>query len=240
MGHAGDAAFRLVLATDLDDTLVGDPEALAELNSRLARRRSRVFLIYLTGRHSFSAVRLICAEALLLPDVLVSDAGTIVRYRPAFRRDRAWESRFAARWPREEVRTIAAGVPGLTAQAIHSPWRCAYYLEDEWALPRLVEALAGLAVRVVATGRCVDVIPAGAGKGAALDYLVARFGLPAAQLLVCGDGGNDLDMLRLGYRGVLVGNGKISPSLLPPTVYQAREPFAAGILEALRHFDLLP
>ncbi|MBC7335821.1 MAG: hypothetical protein H5U01_06060, partial [Clostridia bacterium] len=62
MGHAGDAAFRLVLATDLDDTLVGDPEALAELNSHLARRRSRVFLIYLTGRHSFSAVRLICAE----------------------------------------------------------------------------------------------------------------------------------------------------------------------------------
>ncbi|MCR4419004.1 MAG: HAD-IIB family hydrolase [Clostridia bacterium] len=230
----------LVLATDLDDTLVGDPAALAELNSWLALRRRQVFLIYLTGRHALSALNLIGAEALLVPDVLVADAGTTIRYRPQFRRDRVWESRFAERWDPRKIEQIASGIPGLSPQGIRSPWRRSYYLGEEKALALLTEALGCLAVRVVVTGRNVDVLPAAAGKGPALRYLVSRFTLPSEKVFVCGDGGNDLDMLQLNYRGVLVGNGSLPPSLLPPTVYRASKPYAAGILEALRHFGLAP
>lgn len=230
----------LVLATDLDGTLVGDPDALAELNSRLALRHQQVFLIYLTGRHTLSAMDLIGREALLVPDVLVADVGTIIRYRPRFRRDRAWESRFVDCWNGKKIEEIATGIPGLSPQRIRSPWRRSYHLEEEEALTLLVEALSRLAVRVVVTGRNVDVIPAVAGKGPALRYLVSCLNLPSEKVFVCGDDGNDLDMLQLNYRGVLVANSSLPPSLLPPTIYRANKPHAAGILEALHHFGLAP
>lgn len=229
----------LVLATDLDDTLVGDPTALSELNSWLALHYQQVFLVYLTGRHTFSALELIAREALLIPDVLVTDVGTIIRHRPQFRRDRLWESRFANCWNGKRVEEIANRIPGLSPQRIRTPWRRSYHLVREEALDLLVEAVSSLEVRVIVTGRSIDIIPAATGKGAALRYLVSSLNLPHEKVLVCGDGGNDLDMLQLNYRGVVVANSSLPPSLLPPTIYRANKPYAAGILEALHHFGFI-
>jgi len=106
-------------------------------------------------------------------------------------------------------------------------------------MPLLINALSGLAVRVIVSDRNVDIIPAAAGKGPALKYLVSRLNLPSEKVLVCGDGGNDLDMLQMGYRGVIVANGEILPSLLPSTVYRASRPHAGGILEALQHYGII-
>jgi hydroxymethylpyrimidine pyrophosphatase-like HAD family hydrolase len=82
-------------------------------------------------------------------------------------------------------------------------------------------------------------LPSGAGKGAALAYLRrSRLG-STTRILVCGDSGNDLDMLTLGLPAVVVSNAspEVRAAALPPTVYQAQAPYAGGILEAIDHYQ---
>lgn len=240
------ADLRLVLATDLDNTLIGDAAALARLQAMLSRRRDRVGLIYLTGRSRDSALTLLAAAGALAPDVLVSDVGTAIGFGPAYAPDPQWTALLAPRWNRQGVLRAAAGCAGLIGQDIAAPLRCSFHMGDAPAttLRQLSRRLAaaGLDCRLVLSSGCdLDVLPRGAGKGAALCYLQARLVLPAGAVLVAGDSGNDLDMLQLGYHSVVVGGCR--PELagaLPPGVRRARGRAAAGILEALYHFGLAP
>jgi hypothetical protein len=52
----------------------------------------------------------------------------------------------------------------------------------------------------------VDILPAGCSKGAALLRLAARRGLGAEEILAIGDNWNDLSMLEMAGRRVLMGN----------------------------------
>lgn len=235
---------RLVLATDLDDTLVGEPEGLTELWRELAKLKP-YRLVYLTGR-SLEQVRLLMDEAgLPVPDVLATDAGTQI-WRPSsqggFVEDSGWARRMEPGWDGPAVKRAAARVAGLEPQPVKARWRASYWLtEDEAAvLPRLRQALeeAGLQVElVVSAGLYLDLVPAHAGKGAALRYLLEEEGWPREAVLVCGDSGNDRSMLEAGFRAVVVANHR--PELAPlrgrPWVYFAKSPAAWGILEGLRH-----
>ncbi|MDI3522672.1 MAG: hypothetical protein PWP43_854 [Bacillota bacterium] len=236
MPDTADKGLDLVLATDLDATLVGDTSSLQRLNAWLAARHPRVFLIYLTGRHTLAAWELIAKEHLLLPDVLVCDLGTIVRSAPGFHRERRWEERFLPEWPVGQIERACAAVPFVLRQRWRPPWRRSYYLLEHTALNRIEAALSGLPVKAVVSGANVDVIPQSGGKGPALHHIVAAWGLPPDRVLVCGDSGNDLDMLSLGYKSAVVGNASLERSALPPGIFIAVQGFAAGILEALSHF----
>ncbi|MCD8022367.1 MAG: HAD-IIB family hydrolase [Lachnospiraceae bacterium] len=44
------------------------------------------------------------------------------------------------------------------------------------------------------------------GKGKTLEYLIRKLGIPAAEVMACGDAYNDLDMIRLAGYGVAVEN----------------------------------
>lgn len=59
--------------------------------------------------------------------------------------------------------------------------------------------------------RAVDIIPAAGGKGVGVERTLAHFHLDPAQALAFGDGGNDLEMLKLVGHGVAMGNA--SPEL---------------------------
>jgi hydroxymethylpyrimidine pyrophosphatase-like HAD family hydrolase len=52
----------------------------------------------------------------------------------------------------------------------------------------------------------VDILPAGCSKGAALARLAARRGVAAGEILAIGDNWNDLSMLEMAGRRVLMGN----------------------------------
>lgn len=230
----------LVLATDLDGTLVGDAGALSLLNGWVSERRERVALVYLTGRHHASAQELIDAEGLLPPDILVTDVGTEIRFAPAYRLDMEWNNHLLQGWAPAKIREQLVNLPGLTPQPLPSTLRLGYYgttaLEDMEGKVLDILEQAGLPARVVAsTGGMVDVLPASAGKGPALSYLQQKMGWDARSLLVCGDSGNDLDMLSLGFAAVVVGNAapELAAAPLPQTVYRARRACAGGILEAL-------
>lgn len=52
----------------------------------------------------------------------------------------------------------------------------------------------------------VDILPAGCSKGSALLRLAANRGLKAAEILAIGDNWNDVSMLEIAGRGILMGN----------------------------------
>ena len=87
----------------------------------------------------------------------------------------------------------------------------------------------------------LDVVPAAAGKGNAIAYLMRRYGIPLGRVLACGDSANDRDLLSLGCPAVVVGNAldELLGGPLPATVYRASGCGPDGILEALAHYGWL-
>lgn len=242
--------WPLLLATDLDNTLVGDARGLSAFLRWLLPRRANWLLVYATGRGWDSAWNLVRTAGLTFPDALITDVGTSIhittRQPPVsllhYRLDRDWDAALAARWQGEQVDALVAEVPGLCPQSgVAARLRRSYWVEQPDAVAQLQAGLetAGLSVRhVFSSGRDLDLLPAGAGKGAALGHLVQTWQIPAWRVITCGDSGNDLDMLTQGYSGVVVGNAtpELAQADLPAAVYRAHKAHAWGVLEGLHRW----
>lgn len=239
---------RLLLASDLDGTLVGDPAALEVLNAGLGSQRDRWVIAYVTGRTLDSTLSLLAETPLLRPDLLVTGVGSEIHWGPGLEPDVAWRRRMGRGWSRERVRAIASFFPALVSQPPHcqGPFKCSYTLAvapSERTLEGLVTTMRRQRLRarlIYSSGRDLDVVPIRSGKGNAVRYVAERLGIPPEGVLACGDSGNDLDMLAMGGSAVVVANAQ--PELLasaPLGAYRARAPYAAGIHEALVHFGYL-
>ncbi|HXF81501.1 MAG TPA: Cof-type HAD-IIB family hydrolase [bacterium] len=76
-------------------------------------------------------------------------------------------------------------------------------------LERAAAAIARLAlpVRTVFSEETyLEILPAGSSKGAALQLVAARLGIPLAEVIAVGDNLNDLEMLQTAGLGVAMGN----------------------------------
>lgn len=229
-----------ILATDLDGTLVGDPEGLQQLLGFYEEQPYNVSLIYITGRYHDSAMALINQEQLPMPDVLVTDVGTSI-FAHGFQKDPEWAARMLEGWEPERIEAIAASIEGLAKQPLPLENRCSYFAEGVEPVEDLRRQLedAGISHKLVFSGgRDVDVLPLQSGKGEALEYILEKYKIEDAKLLVAGDSCNDLEMLTLGFPSVIVGNAQ--PELLDspqhPLIYRATKHCAGGIHEAWTFF----
>ncbi len=97
------------------------------------------------------------------------------------------------------------------------------------------------AVNVVFSfGQYLDIIPTRASKGLALRWYAEQWDVPLEHILVAGGSGADEDMLRGNTLGVVVANRhheELSDLIDLKDVYFASRPYAAGILEAIQHYD---
>jgi sucrose-6-phosphatase len=233
--------IRYLLATDLDGTFVGDEAGLRELLDYYDSLPDSVSLAYVTGRHRASAMELIREERLPAPDILITDVGTSVFAGPELEEDPGWKRRMTDNWDPRAVRRIAGKVPGLRLQDLPDTRRVSFFSEGGEPAGKLMEALSSEGIPhtfVFSSGRDVDILPEGGGKGEALRYVIGKFAEADASILVAGDSGNDLDMLMLGYPSVIVSNAR--PELLEAeghdALFRATRPCAGGILEAWMHF----
>jgi len=236
---------KKLFAVDLDDTMLGDERALRLLNHVLENRRERLALAYVTGRCRSSALELLKASTLLAPDYLVTDVGSEICWGLGWQPDQRWQRKMSADWHLPRLRAVAELFPVLTPQppSHQGNFKLSYYLHHLPTLPLLTDTLRRQRLRarlIYSSGRDLDIVPAGSGKGAAVAWLAARLGLLPAQVFTCGDSGNDAEMLGGGYCSVAVGNAKPELlNLIPGTVYRARAGYAAGVLEGLRHYGWL-
>ena len=245
---SGRRPFDFLIATDLDGTLVGDPEALARLNRDLTRVRHRVALAYVTGRVLRSTLALIEAEGLLRPDAIIAGVGTTIHAGPRWASDAAWERRMRHGWREADVDAAAAAVPSLARQPedAQGPFKRSFWVPPGEArraiglLSRELRARGVLARLIYSSDRDLDVLPLRGGKGPASIYLAGRLGVRPDYVIACGDSGNDVDLLAAGGSSAVVANAL--PELLqraPAHAYFADAPFAGGVHEALRHYGVV-
>ena len=247
-----------LLATDIDNTLTGDRPALERLCEQLRALRAagELFLVLSTGRRLAQVLAGFVGESLPEADAIISQVGTEI-YLPPFSEAMAplaaWARRLHASFSRQRALRFLQGIEGLEMQPAHynTPLKVSAYLHEapdpDAAAARIRQrvAAAGLAdaYQVVwSSGIHLDVIPAAAGKGNAIRFILDHLQLAPRQVIVAGDSGNDRTMFDTFPRGIVVANAQ--PELLQlreedGTHYFAQQPYAAGVAEGLRHYGIL-
>ena len=214
------------------------------LPSGTGTRRARFRLVYASGRRFDSVIESIDATELPEPDVIVAGVGTEVRWFAGGETLPYWHDRLARRWdargavrgagPFRCLATTTGGVSiGPQGQLSRRP---APGLAVVRHPPRIDQRRACAEV-IYSSDRDLDVVPAGAGKGAAATFLAEYWQLPAERVLVSGDSGNDLAMFLRGFRGIVVANAHPDlKALAGPNVFRSQFAFADGVLDGLRYW----
>lgn len=242
------APLRL-FSSDLDGTLLGNPEALRRFAAAWGGlpHDTRPVLCYNSGRLIADMRALVAAGELPKPDYYIGGVGSEIASGDEVP-SAEFSTHLAHGWDRPKADGILAAVPGARPQpepfqhAFKSSWYLEHASADLLAEIRARLAGAGLAVEVVySSARDLDILPAGATKAGALRWLCRRLGIRLDQVVVAGDTGNDASMFRLpGVRGIVVENAL--PELLAATVdlptYTSRYVMADGVLDGLRHYGL--
>ncbi|MDX1687701.1 MAG: HAD-IIB family hydrolase [Candidatus Promineifilaceae bacterium] len=249
-----------ILASDIDNTLTGDEQALERLAQRLRtlREEGRLFLILSTGRRLVQVLDGFEQEGLPEGDAIISQVGTEI-YLPPFEADmaplQAWKERLEAEFSRQEAESFLDGIEGLRMQPdkYNTPLKVSCYLDEApepEAAAREIERRVRTAGKedvyqvIWSSGRDLDIIPAAAGKGKAIRFLLSFLDLESGQVIVAGDSGNDRTMFEEFDYGIIVANAQPELKALPESEadshYRAGEDYAAGVIEGLRHFGIFP
>lgn len=159
--------------------------------------------------------------------------------------DNGHQAVLAFDWQREAIARALEDFPGLTPQGPLEQRRhkLSYFSDGDTRLSARVQRYLqqrGLACTVIHShGRYFDILPIDASKGLAVEHVRQRFNIPARQLYVAGDSGNDLDMLRSTPCSIVVAN--YSDGLLDAPgmrhAYAASAAHALGIIEGVQHFQ---
>ncbi|WP_245843803.1 HAD-IIB family hydrolase [Oceanobacillus rekensis] len=238
------SAVTHMLATDLDGTFVGDTNGLKLLINYYESLPYEVTLVYITGRHLESATSLIKEENLPIPKLLVTDVGTSIYEGDTWQADPKWQKKMKKDWNPDAIRAVAKDFPQIRVQQLPDDRRVSFQIEadNSSALAgkfKMALETAGIAHKFIfSSGRDIDILPTGSGKGEALRFIVEKYTNSDTSILVAGDSGNDLEMLTLGYPSVIVANSQ--EELLEieehPKLYRATKNCAGGIHEAWMHF----
>jgi sucrose-6F-phosphate phosphohydrolase len=244
------SSIRL-FSTDLDGTLLGNPEAawrFAETWQSLPAGR-RPLLVYNTGRTVADTQSIVSARQLPEPEFIIGSVGTEL-HGSLYNWGGEFCAQFGRDWDVERIDEIVGSIPGVKRQP--GPGHC-HPFKSSWfwnraradELGRLEDQLREAGLQVVVIYSCryfLDIVPARAGKGRALEWLCQRLGMPTSEVLVAGDTANDSAMFLLAdVNGIVVENAL--PELVAITdarrTYLARQPMADGVLEGLVHFGIV-
>lgn len=246
---------KFLFVTDLDNTLVGNDQALTELNHLLSQHRQEhgIKIVYATGRSLILYRQLKAEKQLLEPDALIAAVGTEIYLNGSDTPEPIWAERLSQKWNRDLVVAASAHFADLTPQpdSEQRPFKVSFFLTQAattQVVPQLESLLQkqGLETKLIySTGQDLDILPRRSDKGVAMRFLQQQWGFNSQQTVVCGDSGNDLALFSQGEeRGIIVGNAqpelsewhKANPASYH---YLAQAACAGGILEGLNYFGFL-
>ena len=242
------ASMNRLIITDIDNTLLGDKTAVQEMMAAIKQAPVRIGFGVATGRHLSSALKVLTEWGVGLPDILITSVGTEIYSGPNLILDDAWERYINHKWRPEEIRRIAARIPGLVMQPEENqrPFKISYDTSGpEFPGPdhvrKLLKNEKTAASVIFSHDKHLDFLPIRASKGKALKHLAVKWGILLDNILTAGDSGNDREMLLAGPPAVVVGNysHELASLKKKSKIYFARQKYAAGIMEGMEHFRFL-
>jgi glucosylglycerol-phosphate synthase/sucrose-6F-phosphate phosphohydrolase len=234
----------MLLATDLDGTFLG-----GNLQSRLKlyqliSSHDDITLVFVTGRGLEDVMPLLADPTIPRPDYIVCDVGATVVMGETLLPVQEIQESIEAIWPGDRVVASALGhISALQRQEVPQERRCSFFCEAHHVDDEVRRIVSELDCDLLfSAGKYFDVLPRGVNKGATLLRLLDHLQIPHERVLTAGDTLNDLSMLRLDINGVCVGRSEqelLDVTRDQPLTYHAENSGAGGILEAIRHFNLL-
>ncbi|MFW6239224.1 MAG: HAD-IIB family hydrolase, partial [Thermodesulfobacteriota bacterium] len=239
--------LNYLVITDIDNTLLGAPESLERLKGILRENWDHIGFGVATGRTVESTLEVFRRFDLQPPDVIISSVGTELYYGDASFPDKGWQAHISKRWNRKRIQKALEDIDFLSYQEeeFQRPYKISYYMapeKDRLALlhDRLLKKRCHFNL-VYSDGQFLDILPFRASKGKAVQYLSYKWEIPIGNIMVCGDSGNDAEMLRTNALGVVAGNhdGQLDALRGKRRIYFSNEPSAAAIMDGLRHYQFL-
>jgi sucrose-phosphate synthase len=239
-----------LLISDIDNTLLGDKKSLAQLMGAIKEAPVKVAFGVATGRHLDSARRVLKEWGVKQPNLAICSVGSEIFSGPNLVPDQGWAKHLDHRWDPQGIHRAMEEVPGIALQSQESQarFKISYDVQSPEfpgvASVRNLFKQKGLTAKVIYShGKHLDILSHRASKGKALRYVAVKWGIVMERIIVAGDSGNDREMLTLGTPAVVVGNYSKELASLKKRkldhIYFAKDHYAGGILEALKHFDFL-
>ena len=239
------ADLEYMLVTDIDNTLLGGPEEdIQKLMTILKENESRMGFAVATGRSLESAAEVLEKNNIITPDIIIPSVGSEIFYGPEHYYDKGWETHISKNWKRERIINILQSIEFLQFQ--HDDAQKKYKIsclmepvKDYMAALHNKLNYNGLRYNLIYShNKYLDILPFRASKGKALKYISYKWNIPLCNFIVCGDSGNDEEMLRGDTSGIVVGNYSSELERLRNSrnVYFAKNNFASGIIEGIVHY----
>ncbi|MCG6137242.1 MAG: HAD-IIB family hydrolase [Nostoc sp. LLA-1] len=234
------------LVCEIDNTLLGDQEALHRLIERLHNDGNSTGVGIATGRNLQTSLEMLEEWRFPRPDLLIVSAGSEIYYGPQVIPDANWQRHISYHWNANAVRQAMEELPGVMLQPPESQgkFKLSYFIDETKAVS-FKEIMRHLRRRrlhvkgIYSHNMYLDLLPIRASKGDAIRYCALKWGLPIKRFLVAGASGNDESMLAGNTLAVVVGNYSQEIEKLRgyPQIYFAEGHYAWGILEALDRYD---
>jgi sucrose-phosphate synthase len=242
------AKLDYMLIADIDDTLLGGtPEELQTLMDLLERHSGQIGFGVATGRIFESAMDILTLNGVRLPDIIISGVGSRISYGGSLDHDKGWRTHISKSWNPDLIASRLEKLDFVRLQkaSVQGPFKLSYYMDPgKDRLAKIHHILTQNRFRyslIYSRNRYLDILPYRASKGKAIRYLSYKWGIPLKNLLVCGDSGNDAEMLKGETLGVVVGN--YSPELetlrSAKQIYFAKRNHVGGMMEGMQHYQLI-
>lgn len=242
------AGLPRLLVSDIDNTLLGGPKGdVKKLVDLLEKYKFKLGFAVATGRTFKSAVSVLEKNGVHIPDILITGVGSEIYYGPSLYRDKGWEAHISRSWDREKVVRVLEDIDFIHPQHkdVQQKFKLSYHMKP--GKDRLAQIHNRLTRNrcsynlIYSHEKYLDILPSRASKGKAIRYLSKKWEIPLKKMLVCGDSGNDKEMLKGKPKAVIVGN--YSPELedlrTGKNIYFAKNSFTAGVMEGMNYYGFI-
>ncbi|MDX9810667.1 MAG: HAD-IIB family hydrolase, partial [Sphaerochaetaceae bacterium] len=245
------SSIKYLLICDIDNTLTGDAESLEALKEILINYHSEIGFGVATGRSLSSVKAIIERLKLPVPDVIITSVGSEIYYGKQYIEDKGWSTHIRRRWYPQKIRQVLESFEQAELQAkegCQRPAKISYDLikpSDAESYTQQIKAkLNSMNIPctiILSHDQFFDILPYRASKGTAVQYVAWKWHIDIKSVITAGDSGNDADMLVKPMKGIVVANHESALDRLKKhrNLYFAEHPSAKGVIEGLRHFNVI-
>ena len=241
--------MKKLIVSDIDYTLVGDDKSLNEFDDLIKNKHPQVGFAVATGRVIESTIDILKKKNIVMPEIMITSVGSEIYYnhKGNLIYSKGWDAHISHLWQRDKIVQLLTRFDFLKYQELKNQrkFKISYYtFNNKKNINKVSELLIKNKIKcnlIFSHGQYLDILPYRASKGRAIRYLAYRWNIPFENILVAGDSGNDLEMLKGDLLGVVVSNYSPELEVLKGAnkVYFSSREYAAGIIDGIKHYNFL-